>query len=83
MKKLIILLILIALLMSGCMTPSNDYITNDTILNADEILAMEDNNMYDALILRFMDAEPNTLNPKQMTVAALITYDAEMMNGGL
>ena len=83
MKKLIILLILIALLMSGCMTPSNDYITNDTILNADEILAMEDNNMYDALILRFMDAEPNTLNPKQMTVAALITFDAEMMNGGL
>ena len=83
MKKLVILLILIALLMSGCMTLSNDCITNDTILNADEILAMEDNNMYDALILRFMDAEPNTLNPKQMTVAALITFDAEMMNGGL
>ena len=41
MKKLIILLILIALLMSGCMTTSNDYITNDTILNADEILAIE------------------------------------------
>ena len=39
--------------------------------------------MYDALILRFMDAKLNTLNQKQRTVAVLITFDAEMMNGGL
>ncbi|MBE6565248.1 MAG: DUF4375 domain-containing protein [Ruminococcaceae bacterium] len=83
MRKLIILLVLMISLMSGCMVSSNDGITNDTAPNTDEILAMEDNDMYDALITRFMDAEPNTLNQKQLTVAALITFDAEMMNGGL
>ena len=83
MRKLIILLVLITSLMSGCMVSSNDGITNSSMLNADDILAMEDNDMYDAMITRFMDAEPNTLNQKQLTVAALITFDAEMMNGGL
>ena len=83
MKKLILLFVLAALLMSGCMFSFNDDLSNYTTLNADEILAMEDNDMYDALITRFMDAEPNTLNQKQLTVAALITFDAEMMNGGL
>lgn len=79
MQKLIILLILIASLMSGCMIPSNDDLT----LNADEMLTPEGNDTYHALIIRFMDADPNTLNEKQLTVAALITFDAEMMNGGL
>ena len=51
--------------------------------NADEILTMEDHEMYDTLITRFMGAEPKALNQKQLTVAALITFDAEMMNGGL
>lgn len=83
MRKLIILFILITSLMSGCMALSNEGITNCTMPNADEVLAMEDNDMYDALIMRFMGAEPNILNQKQLTVAALITFDAEMMNGGL
>ena len=39
--------------------------------------------MYDALITRFMGADPNGLNQKQLTVAALVNFDAEMMNGGL
>ena len=56
---------------------------NDATINSDEIFLMEDNDMYDTLITRFMSAEPNTLNQKQLTVAALITFDAEMMNGGL
>ncbi len=83
MRKLIIPLVLIILLMSGCMVSSNDGITNSTKLNADDILAMNDIDMYDAMITRFMFAEPDTLNRKQLTVAALITFDAEMMNGGL
>ncbi len=83
MRKLIIPLVLIILLMSGCMVSSNDGITNSTKLNADDILAMKDIDMYDAMITRFMFAEPDTLNRKQLTVAALITFDAEMMNGGL
>ena len=61
------------------MIPSNDDLT----LNADEVLTPEGNDTYNALIIRFMDADPNTLNEKQLTVAALITFDAEMMNGGL
>ena len=61
------------------MIPSNDDLT----LNADEMLTPEGNDTYHALIIRFMDADPNTLNEKQLTVAALITFDAEMMNGGL
>ena len=83
MKKLILLLVLTALLMSGCMFSFNDDLSNYTTLNTNEILTMEDNDVYDALITRFMDAEPNTLNQKQLTVAALITFDSEMMNGGL
>ena len=83
MKKLMLLLLLIVLMMSGCVFSFNDDLTNDATQNADEILTMEDNEMYDALITRFMDAEPKALNQKQLTVAALITFDAEMMNGGL
>ena len=83
MKKLILLLLLSALTISGCVFSSNDDFSNDATLNTDEILTMEDNEMYDALITRFMDAEPNALNQKQLTVAALITFDSEMMNGGL
>lgn len=83
MKKLIVLVVFAALLMSGCTHSSNDNSSNYTTLNSDAILTMEDNDMYDALITRFMDADPNTLNQKQLTVAALITFDTEMMNGGL
>ena len=83
MKKLMLLLLLAVLIMSGCVFSSNDDLSNDATQNADEILTMEDNEMYDALITRFMGAEPNALNQKQLTVAALITFDAEMMNGGL
>ncbi len=83
MRKLIIPLVLIMLLMSGCMISYNDSITNSAKPNADDILAMKDIDMYDAMITRFMFAEPDTLNRKQLTVAALITFDAEMMNGGL
>ena len=83
MRKLIIPLVLIMLLMSGCMVSSSDGITNSAKLNADDILAMTDIDMYDVMITRFMFAEPDTLNRKQLTVAALITFDAEMMNGGL
>lgn len=83
MKRLLILVFLTALLLSGCILSSNDDSSNYTTVNPDEILTMEDLDMYDALIMRFMDADPNTLNEKQLTVAALITFDAEMMNGGL
>ena len=82
MQKLILLLSLVALLMSGCAFPSNDDLTGHTTLNIDEIL-ITDNYMYDTLITKFMDADPNTLNQKQLTVATLITFDTEMMNGGL
>ena len=78
MKKHIILLILIALLLNGC-----TQATNDMPRSAEQIAAMEDTEMYDTLITRFMDTEPNALNLQQLTVAALVTFDAEMMNGGL
>ena len=83
MQKFILLLLAVALMMSGCVFSSNEDLPHDTPLNADEILTMEDSEVYDALITRFMDAEPNTLNQKQLTTAALITFEAEMMNGGL
>ena len=83
MKKFILLLISAALLMSGCTFSSNDVSSNDTTPNTDEILTTENNDMYDTLVTRFMDTNPNTLDQKQLTVAALITFDAEMMNGGL
>ena len=82
MKKLM-LLFLVILMLSGYVFPSNDDLSNDVTQNADEIPTMEDSEMYDALITRFMGTEPNALNQKQLTVAALITFDAEMMNGGL
>lgn len=83
MQRLIFLLILFALLMSGCMFSSNDESSIDSTLSSEEMRIMEELDMYDELIMRFMDANPNTLNQKQLTVAALITFDAEMMNGGL
>lgn len=83
MKKILLLLFLSVLIISGCRPSSNDDLLNDATQNADEMLTMEDNEMYDTLITRFMGAEPNALNQKQLTVAALITFDAEMMNGGL
>lgn len=61
----------------------SNALPNNPILNADEVLIMEDADLYDALIMRFMDTEPNSLNQKQLTVAALVNFDAEMMNGGL
>lgn len=85
MKKRILWLImidLVALLMSGCTLSSNDVSSNNTAKTG-EICATENYDMYDTLVMRFMDANPNTLNQKQLTVAALITFDAEMMNGGL
>ena len=83
MKKLMLPLVLAALMMSGCMVSPGRDAPNQTLLHTDEILTMEDRDMYDALLTRFMDAEPDTLNRKQLTVAALISFDAEMMNGGL
>lgn len=83
MKKLILMVVLAALVMSGCAHSSIDESSGDSTLSSEEIRIMEDLEMYDALIMRFMDADPNTLNQKQLTVAALITFDAEMMNGGL
>ena len=83
MQRLIFLLVLVVLLISGCAFSSNDDLTSHTTLNADEILITEDDYMYDALIAKFIDADPNTLTQKQLTVAILITFDAEMMNGGL
>lgn len=82
-KRLMFYVALAALIMSGCGLSSNDDFQNNATLNSDEILKMEDYEMYDALIMRFMDADINTLNEKQLTVAVLITFDAEMMNGGL
>ena len=76
-------LVLVALLICESMFSSDDVLLNTTTLNADEVLMMENSDIYDALITRFMYAEPNTLNQKQLTVATLITFDAEMMNGGL
>lgn len=83
MKKLVFLVLLVALLTGGCVFSGNGDAANHTTLTAEEILALEDGEMYDALILRFMDVAPNTLNPGCLTVATLITFDAEMMNGGL
>ena len=82
MKKLIPFLFSAALLISGCTLSSNDVSSNNTAKTG-EICATENYDMYDTLVMRFMDANPNTLNQKQRTVAALITFDAEMMNGGL
>ena len=72
-----------ALMMSGCAFSSNDSLANEATLNSEDVFSMDNSDMYDALITRFMDADPNALNQKQLTVVALITYDAEMMNGGL
>ena len=83
MKKEIFLVVLAALLISGCTFSANDDLSNYTTLNADSMLTMEAEDMYDALITRFMGADPSTLNQKQRTVAALVTFEAEMMNGGL
>lgn len=83
MKKLMWLLGLTTFLLSGCAFSFNNDLSNKNTLNVDEILSMEDSDMYDALIMRFMNADPNALNQKQRTIAALITFDAEMMNGGL
>ena len=83
MKKLVLLMALSILLMSGCRFPFNDDISTQATSNANEILAMEDNDMYDALMTRFMDADLNTLNQKQLTVATLINFESEMMGGGL
>ena len=83
MKKLMILFVLAALLMSGCAHSTIDESSTDSTLTSEELRIKEDLDMYYALIMRFMDADPNTLNEKQLTVAALITFDAEMMNGGL
>ena len=83
MKKLMILFVLAALLMSGCAHSTIDVSSVDSTLSSEELRIKEDLEMYDSLIMRFMDADPNALNEKQLTVAALITFDAEMMNGGL
>lgn len=83
MKKLMLLVILLAILISGCSVAPVVGLSDEPGLNADNILTMEDFDLYDALIMRFMDAEPSGLNLKQRTVAALITFDAEMMNDGL
>lgn len=83
MKKLMILFVLAALLMSGCAHSTIDETSVDSTLSSEELRIKEDLEMYDSLIMRFMDADPNALNEKQLTVAALITFDAEMMNGGL
>ena len=79
----VLMTIVLIVSLSGCVFSSNDDFPDDATQNADEVPTMEDNEMYDALITRFMGAEPNALNQKQLTVAALITFDAEMMNGGL
>lgn len=84
MKRLILLVVVLAaFLMNGCTPSINDESSVDSTLSSEEMRIKEDLEMYDALIMRFMDADPNTLNEKQLTVAALITFDAEMMNGGL
>lgn len=83
MLKHVLLLVLVAMLICESLFFSDDVLLNSTALNADEVFVMEDSDIYDALIARFMYAEPSTLNQKQLTVATLITFDAEMMNGGL
>ena len=83
MKKLLFPLFLVAMLIFGCSFSSKETSQKNTILRASEILSMEDGDMYDALMERFMDTEPSTLNGKQRTVAVLITFDADNLNGGL
>ena len=83
MKKLILMVVLAVVLMSGCAHSTIDETSVDSTLSSEELRIKEDLEMYDSLIMRFMDADPNALNEKQLTVAALITFDAEMMNGGL
>lgn len=83
MKKLLLLLVVAALLLSGCTNTPIDESASDSTMSSEELRIKEDLEMYDALIMRFMDADPNTLNQKQLTVATLITFDEEMMNGGL
>ena len=82
-KKLVLLMVLSILLMSGCRFSLNDDKSTQATSNANKILAMADNDMYDALMTRFMDADLNTLNQKQLTVATLINFESEMMCGGL
>lgn len=82
-RHILLVVVLAALLMNGCTPSSNDESSVDSTLSSEEMRIKEDLDMYDALIMRFMDADSNTLNEKQLTVAALITFDAEMMNGGL
>jgi len=83
MMKQVLLLVFAALLMCEPLFSSDDVLSNNKTLNADEVLMMADHDLYDALIERFMYAQPNELNQKQLTVATLITFDAEIMNGGL
>ena len=72
MKKLILMVVLAALLMSGCAYSTSDESSIDSTLSSEELRIKEDLDMYDALIMRFMDADPNALNEKQLTVAALM-----------
>ena len=83
MKRLLILSILLTLLMSGCFFLPIGNLSNTATFSKEEMLAMDDSDLYDALIIRFLDVEPETLNQAQRTVATLLTFDAEVMNGGL
>ena len=83
MRRITAILILAVLLMNGCAAFPNDVFAGYPAMDAAEMFATEELSMHDTLIIRFMDADPGALNQKQLTVAALITFDEEMMNGGL
>ena len=83
MRKMILLVILLSFLLNGCAFPFYDDVSNYDTLIASEILTMDDDALYQALIMVYLDSDPDVLRHEQRMVATLINFDAETMNGGL
>jgi hypothetical protein len=83
MRKIIVLLVLFVFLLTGCVFPFHSYVSYYDTLTASEILTMDDDDLYQALIMVYLDSDPEVLRHEQRMAATLINFDAEMMNGGL
>lgn len=82
-KYVICLALLMAFLLSGCGQLAAKLQPSEAPVSTEAVDTLEDDKLYEALLMRFMGANPRTLNPRQLTVASIITFEAEMMNGGL